>query len=110
MCNDILVVTRGKKNVALKVFMLAELEAELVKDPIKSACKFQNNGEVYEVVLRKRSNDDIKRMHTNRDRRRETLYKTGRSSTSSLVHLSTASLESSHDDDFSIYFSTLEEA
>jgi len=110
MCNDILVVMHGKKNVVLKVFMLEEIEAELMKDPIKTTSKFQKCDEVYELVLRKRCSDDIKRMHANRERGRVSLYKRGRSSTSSLIYLSTASVESSNDEYFSIYLSTLEEA
>jgi len=110
MCNDILVVLRGKRNVALKVFMLEEMEAELVKDPIKTACKSQKCEELYEVVLKKRNTNDIKRMQTNREKGRASLYKHGRSSTTSLIHLSTTSLESSHDESFSIYMSTLQEA
>jgi len=110
MCNDILVVMRGRKNVTVKVFMLVEMEAELKKDPIKPSCKFQNCQEVFEVVLRKRSTDELIRLHSNRESRRASLHKYGKSSAQSLVHLSTTSLESSSDDSISIYLSTLEEA
>jgi len=111
MCNDILIIIHGKRNRVLRVFKVAEMEIEVNPVPIKPANKNQKFEKIFEVELRKRSAEEIKKMQQVRHMERMSLFITGRSdSGKSVVSLAQSSLEQGDEEDFSIYLSTLEEA
>jgi len=110
MCNDVLVIVRGKKSRVIRMFLIAQLETVLNNDPIEPYSKYQKFEKVYEVILRKRQEDEIKRMETFHHQERIRLMKHGKSDSGSMVRLRQRSLESIDEDEFSIYLSTLEEA
>jgi len=109
MCNDILIIMYGKKNFVRRVFLLEETETELNKEPIKSSNQGQTFEALFEIVLSKRSEAEIKKMYSLRKKDRHSLQ-TG-SKSSGLVRLSMTSLDSGDTaDSFSIFFSSMEEA
>lgn len=113
MCNDILIIFRGKKNRVCRVFKLATIEVEVNKNPIKPLNKYHKFEKIFQVLLRKRNAEEIKQMHKARDIERLSLMNTGRSDSGrSVVSLAQASLsiENDNEEDFSIYLSTLDEA
>jgi len=108
MCNDILIVMHGKKNRVVRVFLLSEMEVELHNEPIKPTNNDQKYEKVFEVVIRKCS-DNRKRANTGRRKDRPSFVKRARREVRS-VHLSSYFESFYKEDYFSIYLSTLEEA
>jgi len=102
MCNDILVIVRGKKNHVIRMFKIALLETVLINGPIKPYSKAQKFDELYEVILRKRQENE-KRRETFHYQERKRSRKRGSSEGISGRH-------KQDKDEFSIYLSTLEEA
>jgi len=102
MCNDILVIVRGKKNHVIRMFKIALLETVLINGPIKPYSKAQKFDELYEVILRKRQENE-KRRETFHYQERKRSRKRGSSEVISGRH-------KQDEDEFSIYLTTLEEA
>jgi len=111
MCNDILIIMYGKRNYVRRVFVLDEIEVKLNKEPIKPLNKKQKFDVLIEVMLSKRSEEEIQRLHSSRRKERDSVQQCGRSATGSKLHLSLTSLESiKREDYFSIFFSSIQEA
>jgi len=99
MCNDILVIVRGKKKHVIRMFKIPLLETEIINDPIKPHSKAQKFDELYEVILRKPQENEIQRRKTYHYQER----KRGSSQGISGRH-------KQDEHEFSIYLSTLQEA
>lgn len=111
MCNDILLIMRGKKNRVIKLFVLSEMEAEVNNIPIKPSDNSQKIQELFQVVFRKRTADEIKKMRDWQQYQKVSIKKNGKTTGGSMVKLLLSNLESSDgDENFSIYSSTLKEA
>jgi len=118
MCNDILLISRGKRNRVIRVFNLAEIESLVTREPIKPTNRDQRFEKVYELVLKKRQEEEIRRLKSIREQERESLMMHGSQGSGigscptsySLVRLRQASFESIDGEEFSIFLSTLEQA
>lgn len=110
LCNDILIIMSGKKNRVSRVFRLIEIEAKLNREPIKPSNNHQNCEKVFEVLLSKRSTDDLKMIYADEQDMEDCLSINRRWRRMSLKRLPTQ-LECCDDAaDYSIYLSTVEEA
>jgi len=52
MCNDILIILRGKKNHVQRVFHVAGMNVDVNNDPMTHLFKGNNNAKIFEVIIR----------------------------------------------------------
>jgi len=111
MCNDILLIKRGKKNRVIRVFKIAEMETIINQQAVEPSSRDQRFDKLWEVILRKMDDEEIQKLKTQREQERMSLQAYGSfGSGRSNVRLRQASLESVGGEEFSIYLSTYEEA
>jgi len=109
MCNDMLIIMYGKKNRVIRVLMLSDIEAEVIKEPRKPCNSSKHFEKVYEVMLKQKSVHIVDEHPEERVKSKSTLRDSRR-----VLGLSQASTNSFGglpiEDWFSLYLSTMEEA
>jgi len=110
MCNDIFIIMYGKKNRVIRVLMLSDIEAEVIKEPRKPWNTNKHFEKVYEVVLKQKSVNIIDEPSDEQVTSKSTLREHHRKETLGLAQASTNSLGLPIEDWFSIYLTTMDEA